>query len=210
MASGRCPDEGPVRRGPVDVRDGKLVKGNVEGDHVAWATVDPVPRAGWAGAALSELHPRTGLVPILLDGLPSDSMRFDSPELAGLSYDRLRPWDSGEFYIPDDPREADGLDVGALVKEMWRDWAWMGEDDPELAEMRGPFTLEWPGLAPPGDAPLTPAERQRALDVVLPRISGHRRPAPEGRIGLVAADRPADVRAGCGCGVLCSLPEVIL
>src|SRR6185437_4843436 len=108
------------------------------------------------------------------------------------------PGDSGEFYIPDDPREADGLDVGALVKEMWRDWAWMGDDDPELAEMRGPFTLEWPGLAPPGDAPLTPAERQRALDVVLPRIRGHRRPEPEARIGLVAADRPADVLAVVG------------
>jgi hypothetical protein len=111
MASGRLPDEGPVRLGSVDLPAGKLVKGNIEGDHVAWATVDPVPRAGWAWAALSELHPRTGLVPILLDGLPGDSMRFDSPELAGLSHDRLRPWDSGEFYIPDDPREADGLEV---------------------------------------------------------------------------------------------------
>src|SRR6185437_4843435 len=91
MASERLPDEGPVRLGSVDLPAGKLVKGNIEGDHVAWATVDPVPRAGWAWAALSELHPRTGLVPILLDGLPGDSMRFDSPELAGLSHDRLRP-----------------------------------------------------------------------------------------------------------------------
>jgi Domain of unknown function (DUF4253) len=210
MASGRLPDEGPVRLGSVDLPAGKLVKGNIEGDHVAWATVDPVPRAGWAWAALSELHPRTGLVPILLDGLPGDSMRFDSPELAGLSHDRLRPWDSGEFYIPDDPREADGLDVGALVKEMWRDWALMGEDDPELAEMRGPFTLEWPGLAPPGDAPLTPAERQRALDVVLPRIRGHRRPTPEARIGLVAADRPADVLAVVGWDALVPRAESLL
>ena len=142
----------------------------------------PYPGSGWAWAALSELHPRTGLVPILLDGLPGDSMRFDSPELAGLSHDRLRPWDSGEFYIPDDPREADGLDVGALVKEMWRDWAWMGEDDRELAEMRGPFTLEWPGLAPPGrraaDSGRAAAGPGRGADADQSGAVGrHRRPA---------------------------------
>jgi len=160
--------------------------------------VDPVPRPGWVWAALSELHPQTGLVPILLDGLPGDTLRLDSQGLAGLPRDRLRPWDSGEFYLPEDPREADGLDVGALLENLWRGSVWADEDDPEAMEQWAPFTLEWPGLAPPGSTPLTPAERQRALDVVLPRIRLANSSTPDARIGLVAAARPADVLAVIG------------
>jgi len=63
------------------------------------------------------------------------------------------------------------VDAGALLEDLWRDWvSWPEEDDPEAIERRWPFTLEFPGLAPPGYTPLTPAERQQALEVVLPRI----------------------------------------
>jgi len=210
MVSGRLPDEGPVRLGSVDLPAGKLVRGNIEGDHVAWATVDPVPRPGWVWAALSELHPQTGLVPILLDGLPGDTLRLDSQGLAGLPRDRLRPWDSGEFYLPEDPREADGLDVGALLENLWRGSVWADEDDPEAMEQWAPFTLEWPGLAPPGSTPLTPAERQRALDVVLPRIRLANSSTPDARIGLVAAARPADVLAVIGWDALVPRGESLL
>ncbi|MGI8451338.1 MAG: hypothetical protein ACR2MP_29960 [Streptosporangiaceae bacterium] len=66
-------------------------------------------------------------------------------------------------------------------------------DDPESIETRAPFTLEWPGLATPERTPLTPAERQQALDSVLPRIRVAHKATPAARIGLVIADRPADV-----------------
>jgi hypothetical protein len=181
MVNGRLPGEGPVRLGSVTLPAGRLISGNIEGDHVAWATVDPVPESGRVWAALSGLHPQTGLVPIQLDGLSGDTRR---------------PWDDGEFIEPADPREADGLDVGAVLRFNWRAWlpppSWE-DDDPEYVQIRAPFTREWPGLAPPERTPLTPAERQQALDVVLPRIRQAHMATPQARIGLVAADRPADV-----------------
>jgi Domain of unknown function (DUF4253) len=60
--------------------------------------------------------------------------------------------------------------------------------------------MGFPGLAPPEHTPLTPAERQQALDVVLPRIRQAHRATPTARIGLVAAGRPADVPAVIGWG----------
>jgi hypothetical protein len=79
--------------------------------------------------------------------------------------------DNGEFSRPEDPRGADGLDVGALLEDLWNDWvSWPDEDDPDYTERRAPFTLKWPGLAAPEHAPLAPAEREQALEVVLPRI----------------------------------------
>jgi hypothetical protein len=65
-----------------------------------------------------------------------------------------------------------------------------------------PFTLEWPSLAAPEPAPLTPAERQHALDVVLPRIRRAHPATPTARIGLVAVCQPADVLAVTGWGGL--------
>jgi hypothetical protein len=63
MAKGRLPEEdGPVRLGSVTLPAGKLIMGNLPREPVAWATVDPVPDSGRVWAALSELHPQTGLV----------------------------------------------------------------------------------------------------------------------------------------------------
>lgn len=198
MVKGRLPDDGPVRLGPVTLPAGKLITGNNRSDHVAWATVDPVPGSGRVWAALSGLHSRTGLVPIQLDGLGGDPRR---------------PWDDGEFTEPADPREADGLDAGAVLRFGWRAWlpppSW---ENPEYVQMRAPFTREWPGLAPPQRMPLTPAGRQQALDVALPRIRQAHGATPQARIGLVAAGRPADVLLAIGwaglvnCGE--SLPEL--
>ena len=192
VANGPLPDEGPARLGPVTLPPGKLITGWHGSDHhVAWATVDPVPDSGQVWAALSELHPQTGLVPIVLDGLlgglPHD----------GLPEDALRPWDSGEFIPPEDPRGADSVDVGAVLHDMWRSWMPLpDEDDLELVEMRAPFTREWPGLAPREHTLLTAAQRRHALDVVLPRV--RQSATTVARIGLVAADRPAYVLAVIG------------
>ena len=117
VVTGRLPDEGPVRIGPVTLPAGRLITGWHGSDHhVAWVTADPVPDSGQVWAVLSELHPQTGLVSIQLDdllgGLPHD----------GLPDDALRPWDSGEFIPPEDPHEADSVDVGAFLRSRWSCW----------------------------------------------------------------------------------------
>ncbi len=169
MVKGRLPGEGPVRLGPVVLPAGRLIPRYGGTGHIAWVTVDPVPGSGRVWAELSGLHPQTGLVPVQLDAA-----------------------DSGR---PLDPREADGLDAGAWLAAEWREWvSWPeDEDEAEGIERRRPFTLEWPGLAAAQRTPLTAAERRHALDVVLPRVRQARRVTPSARIGLVAADRPADV-----------------
>jgi uncharacterized protein DUF4253 len=171
MIAGQLPDEGPARLGSVDLPPGKLIMGCVGLDYVAWVTADPVPDAGRVWAALSGLHPRTGLVPIQVDGRPG----------------KVR--DPLNLSWADDPREADGLDVGALLEERWQDGR-PDEPDPGWAELRAPFTGDFPGLAPPEHTPMTPAEREHALDAIT----------QEARIGLVAAERPADVLAVIGWG----------
>jgi hypothetical protein len=89
MVKGQLPVEGPFQLGPVSLPAGKLIMGNIPGELVAWATVDPVPGSGLICDALSELHSQTGLVPIQLDGLRVDSM-FPS-DRQGLPGDALRP-----------------------------------------------------------------------------------------------------------------------
>lgn len=193
MVKGGLPDEGPVRLGPVTLPAGKLITGCAGTDHVAWVTADPVPGSGRIWAALSELHPRTGLIPIQVDGQ------------AGKARHPL------DLFETEDPREADRLDASILLEDMWRDWIPLpDEDDPEWIETRAPFTREFPGLAPSEHTPLTPAERQHALDVVLPAIRQAHRETPAARIGLIAADRPADVLPVIGWGGLVNKGESLL
>jgi len=209
MGNMRLPREGPAAIGPVALSAGRLVTGNL-GTDVAWATVDPVPESGRVWAALSELHPRTGLVPIQLDGLRIDTLPLAASR-ALIEPDGLRPWDNGEFITPEDPRGADGLDVATLLGEMWRGWVPAArDDDPELARIRAPFGFQFPGLAPPQSRPVAPAERQRILDSVLPRMRAAHGAAPAARIGLVTADRPADVPAVIGWGGLVNRGESLL
>jgi Domain of unknown function (DUF4253) len=184
MADGQLPGEGPVRLGPVALPAGKLVTG-FWGEPVAWVTVDPVPESGRVWAALSEMHPRTGLVPI--------------------------QWDDEGFTEPEDPREADELDAEAVLRARWHRWLGPPRDDtPDWRQIRAPFDREFPGLAAPGRTPLAPAERRHALEVALPRIRRTRRVTPAARIGLVAAGRPADALAVIGWGGLVNAEQPLL
>jgi hypothetical protein len=140
-----------------------------------------VPDAGRVWAALSGLHPWTGLVPIQVDGRPG----------------KVR--DPLNLSWPEDPREADGLDAGALLEEWWQDGR-PDEPDPGWAEMRAPFTGDFPGLAPAEHTPMSPAGREHALDAIT----------QEARIGLVAAGRPADVLAVIGWGGLDNREDFLL
>src|SRR6266550_2716414 len=130
MVKGQLPDEGPARLGPVTLPAGRLITGYGGTDHVAWATVVPVPESGRVWAALSGLHPRTGLVPIQLDSLDAD---------AG------RPWDGGDFLEPQDPREADRLEAGAVHSAV----AWPGRSGAHAADPGR--TAARPGRGPAAD-----------------------------------------------------------
>ncbi|WP_432514601.1 DUF4253 domain-containing protein [Kineococcus sp. SYSU DK001] len=131
--------------------------------------VGDAPAAPGDWARLAARHPETGLWPLLLDGLaPGD------PE---------RPWLVGEF---SGPTEVVPLDVEAFLAEQC---AGAFEDPEEHPDGPEP---PWPGLSPALPEvtdPLTAAERF-ATDLL-----DH---DPHRRLGLVAADRGADVLAAIG------------
>lgn len=163
------PADGSLQLGKVALPPGKQVRG-FGGSAVAWVTRRAVPDAGRVWAALSAAHPGTGLVPFLAASLPSDSGR---------------PWDTGEFWATADAGLLDGMDAAAVLADMWDGEMPSDEEeaeDPWPAQMRAPFSRQFPGLAPPGDTPLAAAEE----DTVLGALGA-------ARIGLVPAARPADV-----------------
>src|SRR5215470_7783359 len=171
MVSARLPEAGELRLGPIALPAGKQIRAGYEpAMPVAWVTLRPVPDAGRVWAALSAAHQETGLVPFLLGNLPGYP---------------ARPWDDGEFDAPVDPSELDDMDPAQVLAGMW-DGEMQDEEvreDPEWIAMRAPFSsVQFPGLAPPGDTPLSPDRLRRTLDSLS-----------TSRIGLVPAPRPADV-----------------
>jgi hypothetical protein len=173
MVKGVLPEEGALRIGAVNLAAGAIISANYgTGAPVAWATVDPVREAGAVWAALSGVHEETGLVPILLDGLGGDTRR---------------PWDNGEFDDTAVSREPKAADVSRLLEDMWSDAVRYAEDA-EAVRDRAPFGRRFPGMAPPEDGQLTDLEFRQALGSSL----------PSARIGLVPAERPADVLSVIG------------
>ena len=170
MVTAGLPEEGELRFGSIALPAGKRVRAGFESAMpVAWVTRQPVPGAGQVWAALSAGHRETGLIPFLLGSLPG----YPS-----------RPWDDEEFEEPVDPSELDHMDAAHVLAEMWDgemedEEAW---EDPEWIAMRSPFSIQFPGLAPPGDTALRPDQLNRTLDSL-----------GAARIGLVPASRSADV-----------------
>jgi hypothetical protein len=169
MTAGDLPEDGAAQVGPVPLPRGKRVlAASGSGQPVAWATSEPVPDAGMAWLALSDLHRESGLVPILITGLDDDG---------------TRPWDDGEFGDPADVAQLDRMNAALVLETAWRDSLGSEEEEPEhpVAE-RAPFSRQFPGLAPSGDSPLTAAELRAVLAALSPA-----------RLALVPARRPADV-----------------
>lgn len=165
MDTDSLPQEGELRLGAVMLPAGRrVVPMEAPGEPVAWVTTKPVPDAGLAWSALSDAHQQTGLVPILLTGSEKDEDYF--------------------FYSPADLAALDHLDVTEVLAERWE--RRMPADDEVdsdfLAAMRGPFSSQFPGLAPGEDTRLSMAQIHEAL-----------RSLPAAPIGLVPAARPADV-----------------
>lgn len=191
-ATAPLPEDGPAVIGTVRLPAGRRVKhdssfGDAATDMpVLWLTDEPIARAGTLLTALRREEKGSGLVAFLAED-------------AG--FDEARPWTAGEF-VPADPREIATVDLGRTLREGWKD-ALPKDDDGEgreqAAGMLARFGLEFPGLAPPADVP-APLERPSGIR----RLFSTRRVASVDRwahvesetglrIGLVAADRPADV-----------------
>lgn len=175
MARG-LPADGELRLGSVTLSAGKQIRAQYgSGEPVAWVSLQPVADAGRVWAALSDAHQATGLVPFLLSGLDKSTQR---------------PWDDQEFDEPADVAELERMNAASVLQEMWAGTAYevgyedADEDDEDegVVEMRAPFSKQFPGLAPGEDAALG----QDQIDSVLDSLAA-------ARIGLVPADRPADV-----------------
>lgn len=164
MPYASLPADGEVVLGDVHLPAGHRVSG-FSGEVVAWVTDEPLADAGAAWLALSAIRRGTGLVPALL---------------AGLDGDTARPWDNGEFDAPYDVRELDQLSAERVLAACWS--ASQEDADQMAVAARAPFGSRFPGLAPPGGEPLGADVLSAAVDALAPA-----------RLGLVAADRPADV-----------------
>jgi predicted DNA-binding WGR domain protein len=184
------PGDGPASIGDVHLPAGRRLSGDPSMAHpgvetisapVLWLTDAPLVDAGGLLDRLRGPSAPMGLVPVLLVGLDDDG---------------TRPWDSNEF-SPTDPRRADHFDPGQVLADMWRDS--LNEEDEESLVPVQPFGFEFPGLAvaPGVDVPAgfsrlfakatEPINDRAALASLTPR-----------RIGLVAANRPADAITALG------------
>ena len=148
---------------------------------VVWVTDASVAECGHLLYRLREPLAKTGLTPVLL---------------ASMEADDTRPWDSREL-SPTDPRRVDYFDVDQVLADMWRESV-NEEDEGSLAPIE-PFGLDFPGLAA---APVikAPSAFGRLFSQVSdpsddrPQLSS----LPPRRIGIVAANRAADVITALG------------
>ncbi len=175
MVTAEVPADGPVRLGSVQLPVGRRISEWNDAPPRLWATAQPVPNAGEIWQALTDMHPDTGLVPILLGFLDGGH--------------EGRPWDNGELGPRCDLTAVDQLDAATVLAREWAGSVPTAAEleDPEWAAMVAPYGEPFPGLAGSQDQALTKAELARALDWLGPA-----------RIGLVPAARPADVLALVG------------
>jgi hypothetical protein len=115
----------------------------------------------------------SGLVPLLLSDLGGQPGR---------------PWESGELGPPN-PDALAGLDIRTLLPELW-DWQVPDpeEDDEYTAEILGPYSRTFPGLAPASSGQADADRLAAAVDSLDGPL----------RVGLVLAGRPADTLVNMG------------
>jgi hypothetical protein len=187
-------DGGARRVLDVNLPPGRLVVPEDSGSGTAplyWLSDEPASPDLWV--RLHQAHPRSGLWPVIADGLDGQ------PE---------RPWVAGEVRLRSVAR-IDALSADAVLESLWR--AYVGGerhllpvgDDPreikgayqtdprdDLPELLEPFGSNWPGLAPAADGGQEPDEF----------ADQHVRATDDGtsRVLLAPAARSADVVTAVG------------
>lgn len=174
--SGELPPDGSTSIGGVIVPPGRALRSARAGavarlSPVLWATNAPFPKAPDAWMVYYETSTETGLVPIMLRNLRSDPRR---------------PWDNGEFELGN-LSEVGAYDVGELLGRMWAEA--VASSAGASAELLDPFSVDFPGLAPPSEPPAV-SDDDRFEEIL--------RSIPAARLGVVVADRPADIPAVLG------------
>jgi len=170
-------DGGAGRTLPVALPAGRLVRPRSPGGDppAYWLSDQPAPATLWS--RLRAAHSRSGLWPLLLEGLDSES---------------ARPWEVGEVH-PQPVGQIDHHDAARFLASVWSGWVRFVEEDYEpdfVVEALAPFGRDWPGLAAPG-APVGDP------DVVADQCAACLEDG-QARLGLVAADRGADTLALSG------------
>lgn len=103
MAASELPGDGEVQLGAVRLPRGRRISPEGHGP-VAWVTSSDVRDPGPVWAALSDLHPQTGLIPLLLE---DDEQGADGEDFF--------------FYYPVDPRDIGAADPAQVLAERWED-----------------------------------------------------------------------------------------
>jgi Domain of unknown function (DUF4253) len=143
MRNEDLPDDGDLRLGSLRLRGQRVDATLSRGRPVAWVTDEPVPDAGSAWRAISDMAAGTGLRPVL-----------DVPSVPGGS-----PGES--FYNPVDVADIGRLSAAAILASLWEEKAgYEGEYQP--------FSVQFPGLAARSEEQLTRDAMLRALDSVPP------------------------------------------
>jgi hypothetical protein len=157
-------------RGRLVVPDPDYADGDSTSSPVLWVTDRYVKGVGglW-GVLAAEFH-STGLWPLVLESLSDENER---------------PWLDGELNPGSSSDPADH-DAASILAEWWGGAIPDAEEEDEAFAAIAPFGREFPGLAP---------EPESTGD---PNAAEHVARELEGRLGLVAVTRPADVLAVLG------------
>jgi hypothetical protein len=144
-----------------------------------WLSDGPATPGKWA-QLLAERND-SGLSPMLL---------------AGLHRDESRPWAEGELWVGEMSSPADH-DPATLLEQWWSDYTHVDDEHDHLSvedrlAVTAPYGQRWPGLAAQG---VQTSDADTAACVVADSLLKRR---PHMRLGLVAAERSADVLAIAG------------
>ncbi|MEV0732191.1 DUF4253 domain-containing protein [Polymorphospora sp. NPDC050346] len=164
----------------LDLPPGGIVRGTRSGaadQPLLWISDAEPPAALWG--TLRARHTRTGLWPLLLEGL-SDR-------------DPDRPWRSGEL-DPDPATDPAAHDVDTVLAQWWRGVLPVEGEGAQGRAVVAPFGDTWPGLAAPGSPREDPDECATEFARFLVLDSWLTAP----RIGLVPSTRGADTLADLG------------
>lgn len=173
-SAGKLPEVPEPSLGSIRLPPGRLITpdtsfraqpSTVESVPVLWISNSQLHSIGSIWRDIAQTFATHGLWPLVLEALDGDD---------------LRPWMSGEL-DPTSSTNPDDHEVEAILASWWADVIPVEWEEPRAFEVIAPFDRDFPGLAPASQSLIIEA----AFHSVTAELTG--------RLGLVAAKRPADV-----------------